>query len=606
MFIAGDNDPVGATEVSLPNNFLIDKFNLKADYDNLPIGLPLSYMMSFSINLNSLVDDDYKNWSDLRTWILRGHSDTQVTIGSISIYIPNMWILYREIDSNYRIEYIGVQEKRPGYSIELSNSLNCEFTVDCIDIISFCLRNITIDYLKSQLTLIEETCTGTCLANWGDYLGYRLSHNVKLVSIQDLMSGIQYALEDLIVEVSRGMFSEVNYTNNIDVAITYYEQQTDDYLTVSATTIDLSDIYIIAELIYDGSTIGGMLYNSKSNNNLYKFNNCYDLLKYWCEQWFVKVCYHFDTTIDIVFNKLKEANYWINDNSGKSSSSSDIIEVNSVDGLNIGDYVYHSNYTYGVKIIAIGADYIQVDTLSHSGSPSYLPLYTISSLGDLMIDKITITTGEEAGLISRSISHLQDVIDEHTNKNDIVNTDLTTIEYTDNTALMNDKSLEFELIFHNHLCGADGKYNQGSYIDWGLHRVIMRVLYYKDGTDLIKVHDYITVDTGNETIEPGSDYNSESFNVTSLNDLQEVINRRNNKCGMGHVLAKSAYQLFGDEDIKLIDATVPAIMPNCLGQKYVVDLTDIIGSWYSVDDAILTNIDLDLINNKANIKLFMY
>lgn len=609
-FIAGDTANVGTTEVELPDDVLINEINLKADYDkSIPLGLPLATTMSIKLNLNALEDNDINTWSDVRAWIVRGHSATQVVLSDTQFYVPNLWILERKVDSAYNIEYIGCQEKRPGIKIERTNSIDCEFTVECIDIVSFSLRNLTIDYLKTKFTLTEVAYDGVFLAIWNNYLCYRTpGYTYKLVSITELMGGIQLGLEEIMGYATRGIVNNVNYRGEIKTAFSLYKQQYDEYITVSSTQLTSDDIYLIAELVYSGTTIAGILHKSKSNNNLYNFANCYDLLKYWCEQWFVKVGYIYGTSIDIVFNKVKEHNVYTLYKSGKVTSGSNVVEVNT-DGLRVGDYVYNQYFDYGTTITEVtDGTHIKLSSNATGGSPALQRLYFSSAITDLMIDKLTITTGEEAELIGGGICHLQDVIDEHTNKNDVTDTDLTEVEYRDASSALNDKTLEFELIFHNHICGVDGKYNKGTYIDWGLQRVIVRAMYYIDGTKLVKVHDYVTVNTGSETISPESNYNSESFNVTTINDLQGVVNRRNNKCGMGYVLAKTAYTLFGNEEQAIIETTTPSLMPGCLGQKYKIDTEALVnGNWLNLgSEAILTGIDTDLSGNKTNVKLFIY
>jgi hypothetical protein len=582
-------------EVEFPNGIIQPDIKCSADYDkNLPLGLPLANESSITLNLNNFRNKGSDDWETVRDWILDAKYPNvrTISVGSLSkdVYIPNRWYLLSNngvVGGAYNyLEFDTVQDKTPGWKIKKGKYAS-DVTLKCLDINRYLLENLDIDtycqYVRLQSLdgYADDYVWNTVwdVSGWKYgilsklYFGSSLYFKVWYASLNNLSTvWMAECLTYLIQAVTRNASATYQCNPSWFWNQQFYRQNLNKNAQIG-TDLTYTDIMaVVAVTQHDadfpsGRLVGGMCYNSKSENNFYKFPNLWDLNKYIAEQTFVKGEFSVGTTFD------DKVLYW------------DRIFNPSLVGTEENPELFARDF----------------------------------------ISEIEFSSGIEAQMVSKGISHVSNVFEGATLKlqsEDItIPADQLEFEVKNDNAILSDKAMEFEHIFHNHQISAtNDSYQQTLFTVLHHPSVIMRGLYYAHSGNsldtLVRVHDWFEIDCGDGVIISSDDISADTdmWTIPDGGIFALVwtlwLTDRLHHSGLAYTSAKAALAGFGTDKQLIINATtrLHKALPRYLGAGYKININSLLpgnnNTKYS-DKAYLTGIETDYVSHESTCKFFV-
>lgn len=600
------------TETLLPSDIISKDtgFVVKRGFDDDRIaGLQLTDVMTFDIDLSSFHDKGSDDWTTVRDWIVQGqlgtvslgaftpttktinYDDSVPAYGNKDINLPNVWILLTDSGTGTmnRTEFIGVQDVRPSQTISIENG----YATKTISLISID-RYVFELFDMYALSIIAETTDipGKLKPDTIDYYTWNISSEQAFVSsianqtiltfkknnlwsytFQSLLDAIFSDFPTNIYQsLLRNTTSTVSDQGDVFDSLKVYKTTQDTNLTKQAEITSPSNLYYA----FNGFTIGdegdrssvGMF--GGGEDNVYEYDNVWDLLKYWVDSFWNKC------NIQYVITSLSDMKF---------------------DMYFVFQRIYKA--------------------LNHSGGTISATSLTSSNFGS------KIDFEENSMYVAQGITYIRDINETQDINDDESYEAPTEFTYYGN-GILNEESEEIKVIFHNQLpvpnSDKTATYRDGNLLNI-YTKTITRGIYYKPlGENKLRmISDYIQVDTGDGTIDPET-----SYDATDLpNMAQEIswgvkypalidwLNTRYGVSGMGYVFAKAGVEIYGNTFQAMISGAVKSeSVSNIIGVEYTIDPNDLIeGTFlnppYENTSAWSVSQENDIINGINKIKFWL-
>lgn len=557
----GTGGTTATKDVEFPDYVILNELEGEKGYiDDLPWGMPKMETLKLKLwmpgfDSKYVSDPTYTNWDSIRQSIKNRRSASTKSVNGVDIYIPNVWAVLGSSDggSTYTtIESLTLQDVTPEKDYDFDEET---YEITGVDLILSAFKQVTYEIISDNIGAVGTIPQNAYIQKWvysgnnyivGHIGSYFASdYRFKINNI----TGIEgYVIQTLVETVIRAYMRDI--TQNINVYRSPLEHLT--LYTQDTTDANANKLAAIA-----------------SDNDFY-------------------LIVFFEAYIDAAYEAIDGLFY---NGSGENFQSFN-------NAFNIWKYFSE----YFLSHVSIGRsgttfEYMYQRLFDYRDNAGSTVTPTSIALADILN---TPKMKEAYKIVKGGITYLENVGSEDIN------------EYTyDLNSSQSEQQAETKPLVHNHpIWEADGK-NTWNYSNAGIltETPLMKAIYYLDGSDLIKVHDYVDVNIGTgENITSGTQLGT----LTNQNFFRSFVISRLSNSGFGYVFAQAAAKSFGSEYQFLLEFDVEdtTLNINDVGKSVSIDIGTFVSSDYLTPPhgtaGKLTNVKIDYINSVSNCKAFMY
>lgn len=315
-FIPGSENAVNNNYELLPPDWLTNKFELSASYENeQPWGLPITDELKLTFDLTNMYDSSYATWSEFRQWLMDGTATTAEN------YFNAVEVMRKlPTDVEYTPYFFGIQEVKPEKQIDV-NGDKMDFTLTFISVFRYILESFKWSDLPHTITdydayyVFKNNNTRTygydktidnvltVPVGFSDVIGGGVK-TIKMAFTHNEPEGTQYnwikhstflgylqsAIQTRLRRVSRNIATEFSFTDSYLKHLDLYYNNADVDLEIGITNNE--DLFLLWSVYNNaGQLVAGLMSDNDKNVSLYKWKTPLDFLKaaadgYICKAYF--------------------------------------------------------------------------------------------------------------------------------------------------------------------------------------------------------------------------------------------------------------------------------------------------------------------------------